>query len=356
MWRRNLEKLKILFLSSTHERGHGVPVVLNLQVAHLVARGHDIFVGGPKGENEAPYDGCQRVFLTDPAEAASFAVQQGIDCVVVETPPFFSVVRWLGEWPRTLFIDHGEPPAEFFPDGDARHQVAAEKRLCFAMSSRVTAISAAVRAEGSEERAQIIPNGNSHLVVWHDGLLRQRRVVRDKFGWADKVVVLNVCRFHAAERRYKGLDRYAEVMQEFQFMRPKLAGRTLFVLCGRAETHDVAEMERYGFEVYSNITDIEMTEMYLAADIYVNFSLWEGYNLGVGQALAAGLPVIASDIPAHRAFSIFTSNSSLTIIEKLSEYVEAMIDDNFSAERKPTVTAWGPSLERLEREIVELCK
>ncbi len=354
VWRRNVAKLRILFLSSTHELGHGVPVVLRLQAGHLIGCGHEVFVGGPRGRSEVPYEGCRRIFLTDPVEAASFAVQHGIDCIVVETPPFFSAVRWLGEWPRTLFVDHGEPPAELFPDADARRQVAAEKRLCFAMASQVAAISASVRAEGSEERAQIIPNGNSHLCIWHDSLLQQREVLRHKFGWTNKVVVLNVCRFRAAERRYKGLDKYAEVRHEFQFMRPKLAARTVFIVCGKAELDDVIEMRRYGFEVYGNITDIEMEEIYMAADIYVNFSQWEGYNLGIGQALAAGLPVVASDIAAHRAFPIFTSNGTLDIVEKLSEYAERVLANQ--VERKPLVIDWKPSLEKVEREIVELCR
>jgi len=167
-------------------------------------------------------------------------------------------------------------------------------------------------------------------------------------------VVLNVCRFRAAERRYKGLEKYAEVLREFQFARPKPAARTVFILCGKADPDDVVEMRRHGFEVYDNITDIEMDELYMAADIYVNFSRWEGHNLGIGQALAAGLQVVASDIPAHRAFPIFTSNGTLDIVEKLSEYAERVIANQ--VERKPLVMDWKPSLEKLEREIVELCR
>ena len=54
-----------------------------------------------------------------------------------------------------------------------------------------------------------------------------------------------------------------------------------------------------------------------AADAYANFSKWEGYNLGVGQALAMGLPTIASDIPAHREFEIKVTNNSENAAEWL---------------------------------------
>jgi glycosyltransferase involved in cell wall biosynthesis len=353
--RRNITKLKILFLSSVHEIGHGVPVVMNMQATYLAALGHDVYVGGPQFQREVPYAGCQRVYLSGAAEAAAYAVAHGMDCVVVETPPYFSIVRWLGEWPRTLFLDYGEPPAELFSDAAARQTVVAEKQLCSTMASKVFAISACVRAEGSEERAQIIALGNSHLVIWDEGLRWRRQAVRNKLGWADKVVVLNVCRFHAAERGYKGLDKYAEVFNELQFARPKLAAQTVFALCGKADPADVAEMQKVGFEVFANLTDSEMSEFYLAADVYANFSRWEGYNLGIGQALALGLPVIASDIPAHRAFPIATSSDMLTIIEKLSAFVETTIEERFAGGRTPVIMDWKDSLVKLEREIVELC-
>jgi GT2 family glycosyltransferase len=358
-WRiacRDLRRLKILILSVTNEIGHGVAAVVNLQAAHLAAAGHEVFIGGPKGKREFSYPGCRRIYLDRAADAASFAVESGIDCILAETPPFFSVVRWLGDWPRTMFLDHGEPPAELFPDAQERRSIAFEKETCFAMASKVFTISSSVRAEGVEERAEIIPNGNSHLTVWGESLLHRRTKVRAIRGWTKKAVVLNVCRFGSAERNYKGLDRYAEIFNEFQFARPKLAAQTIFVLCGKSSKDDAREMREAGFEVFDNVTDAEMIDLYSAADIYANFSRWEGYNLGIGQALAAGLPVIASDIPAHRAFPIFTSNCVLPVIEKLSELVMTVIENQFAQARNPIVSDWKPSLDKLEREIVHLCQ
>lgn len=353
--RRNLKRLRILILSSTHEIGHGVAVVIDLQAAHLVAAGHDVYVGGPKGKNEFRYRGSRRIYLDGPAEAASFAVEVGIDCVVVETPPFFSIVRWLADQPKTLFLDYGEPPPDLFPDAEARRAVAFEKELSFSGASKVFAISKSVRAEGSEERAGIIPIGNSHLAIWSEDLRERRHKVRAQHGWSNEVIVLNVCRFSTGERFYKGLNKYAEIANEFQFAKPKLAAHTTFVLAGKGTKADVEEMQDAGLDVFANVSDAEMTDLYCAADIYANFSRWEGYNLGIGQALAMGLPAIASDISAHRAFPIFTSNDTLPILDKLSEQAASIIDSGFKIKREPIVTDWKESLAKLEHEIVDLC-
>ena len=49
-------------------------------------------------------------------------------------------------------------------------------------------------------------------------------------------------------------------------------------------------MEALGLRVFSNLSDRELIDLYVAADVYMNFSRSEGYNLGIGQALALGLP------------------------------------------------------------------
>ena len=357
-WRqgaRDLTRLRVLMLSSTTEIGHGVAVVIDQQAAYLAAAGHEVYIGGPKGKSEFQFAGCRRIYLEEPAAAAAFAVEHGIDCVVAHTPPFFSVARWLGEWPPTLFLDYGEPPPDHFPDRDTRRSVAAEKQLCFSMASKVCAISDSVRAEGTEERALVIPLANSHLAIWSENMRPRRNAARRLRGWEESVVILNVCRFGPGERHYKGIDKYREIMREFRFARPELAARTIFVLCGKADREDVDAMREFGLEVFANVTDAELIELYLAADIYANFSRWEGYNLGIGQALAMGLPVIASEISAHRAFPIFTSNDTLPIVGQLSQYVEYAARHP-SAERRPIVVDWHDCMVRFEREIVELCR
>lgn len=358
-WRQHLRArgaLRILMLSVVHEMGHGVPVVLQLQATHLARLGHEVFVGGPRVHQGIPYDGCQLVQLSDPAEAAAYAVAKDMDCVVAHTIPFFSMVRWIGDWPRCILYDYGEPNPSFFPDAELRHLQHVERKFCFGIADRVFAISAAVRAEMDREEVGVIRLGNSHLATWSDALLSRRRQTRAARRWDGKVVVLNVCRFQRAERRYKGVDIYAAVANRFRTDHPDLAGKIEFVLCGRATEADVAEVEAMGLSVAANVSDQEMIDLYAAADIYMNFSQWEGYNLGIGQALALGLPVIASDIPAHREFGITTSNDSEEVVKALKPLVERALSGELLRLRAAKLWTWDEPLAQFAATIEAACR
>jgi glycosyltransferase involved in cell wall biosynthesis len=159
---------------------------------------------------------------------------------------------------------------------------------------------------------------------------------------------LNVCRFHQGERFYKGIDAYLSLLATCNKNNPIESKNLVFVLCGKGNDEDVAEMTRLGLKVFANVSDDEMIDLYYAADAYINFSKWEGYNLGIAQALAMGLPTMASDIPAHRAFNIFTSNimtdSARWVIERL----------NRNEPRKPRIWSWDQHTAKLISAIESL--
>ena len=303
-------KPRVLMLSITHAKGHGVPVVLAMQAEALVKAGYDVIVAGPQSGNDFPYEGCRFLEVHDPESAALAAHIYRVDCVVAHTPPFFSSVRWLGSDCPFIAYDYGEPPPDWFDDADARRDVNNEKETCLAMADRVYAISNAIRDESNATFNGVIRLGNSHLGIWTADAAMRRNAIREQFGFKDRFIILNVCRFQRGERRYKGVDHYVETMRAFQTSHPELAARCTFVLCGKGAPKDVKEMQLVGLNVYPNVTDETMSELYIGADAYMNFSQWEGYNLGVAQALAMGLPTFASDIPAHRAFGIKISNDT----------------------------------------------
>ena len=65
---------------------------------------------------------------------------------------------------------------------------------------------ATVKDEIGFDRAEVAGLGNSHLASWDGAKALRRDAVRARLGLTGKFVVLNVCRFHKPERRYKGID------------------------------------------------------------------------------------------------------------------------------------------------------
>ncbi|WP_333984776.1 glycosyltransferase [Burkholderia orbicola] len=336
---------RVMMLSSTHARGHGVAVVVELQVRALLAGGYDVIIAGFLGANDFEYTGCQKVDVRDPRSAATIAVEMGVDVIVAHTPPFFDVARWTGNVPPVIAYDYGEPPPYLFPDAEARQDILDQKALSLGICAKVFAISNAVAQEAVTPPDGVIPLGNEHLGQWNQDSNSRRARIRRKNNWDDKFVILNVCRFHAAERLYKGVDRYIEMYEMLQLLDPILAARTVLVLCGKGDADDIAQMTAHGVCVHANVSDEEMVDLYAGADLYANFSRWEGYNLGIGQALAMGLPVIASDIPAHRAFAVDVTDDPVAAATIAKNYLNGV------RERNPRIWTWEEPLASFVNEV-----
>jgi GT2 family glycosyltransferase len=358
-WRRaeSGRPSRVMFLSWTYVVGNGVPLVVQMQARRLIDEGFEVVVAGPRGAHEYDFPGCRRVYVTNPHLAAGVAIRENIDCVIVHTPPFFSITRYLGSWPLVYYFDHGEPNPEFFPDRQEREIANWEKRFCTPLATRVFAISRAIEQQSLHPDIAVLRNGNSHMAKWTAGSNGLRRAKRAQLGWKDKFIVLCVCRFTRAERSYKGVDKLIELKEELWFSHPDTRGKVVFVLAGKADEEDVAEMEKEGLSVFPNVSDRLMIELYAASDLYVSFSKWEGYNLGIGQALAMGLPVIASDIEAHREFPIVTTNSIRVAAATLYEHFAAA--DRAEVQRRAVTFDWdepvGKLVEILRSDLHSCC-
>jgi len=348
-----LTKPRILMLSSTHQIGHGVPLVIAMQADHFLALGWEVQIGGPKTESDFPYLGCKRVDVQDPLEAARYASRSNIDIVLCHTPPFFSVSRWLGPFPVVAALDYGEPNPDWFPDAAARKAQLIEKSLAMMLAHRRYGISNSVKAESKFDDMVVVPLGNSHMKGWSESRQRSRDSVRSRYNWSRKIVVLNVCRFHRAERLYKGVDIYCDLAAACT--RPQIeSSEFVFILAGKADVADVKEVQARGVQCFSNLSDEELEDLYCAADIYANFSQWEGWNLGIAQALAFGLPVVASDIPAHRDnFDIVTVGSIETAMAALKSIGEKIIASNLCPDRMPLFQHWAPRLKILSDDLLD---
>jgi len=342
----------ILILSMTYKFGFGVPIVIQQQVRRLRQLGYEVIIGGPQGDNEIAFPGCTRIVVSSAREAAVYAFEHDVALIVSHTPPFFEIPCSIGAHIPVLSYDYGEPPAELFPDPTRTYlfDVARQKRAAAPLTTLVATISQAVKDETLNNSAVVLGLANSHLPAWSDSFLRCRAEIRKRLGWDTHFVVLTVCRFSENERSYKGLDKIAEIAGEFPYQHGQLDREPVWALAGRGDASDVQQVRELGFTVFPNVPDDKMVDLYLAADAYMGFSRWEGYNLGISQALAMGLPVAASDIPAHREFPVFTSNSTLAVCNWLAREIDAC--SAAKPGRRPVIYSWEDSTRRFS-DVVE---
>ncbi len=335
--------LRILVLSAVYKKGFGVPLVIQQHAKALTAAGYDVIIGGPLGENEFHFPGCERVELGSVKEAAVYAFSGGVSLIICHTPPFFALPILVGGHIPVLAYDYGEPPAEVFADPVRSYllEVGYQKREAAALTTTIATISKAVKDEALNRDAIVVGLANSHLPAWSEASRPQRDRFRLEHGWNEGFVVLTVCRFHENERAYKGLDKIAAILREFPYLYPEQSKPLIWVLAGAGTPEDVEQAEQLGFAVFPNVSDDMLADLYRAADAYMGFSKWEGYNLGISQALAMGLPVLASDIPAHREFPITTTGSSLEACEWLARELERRTAD--APGRSATVYHWEHS-------------
>ena len=134
-------RLRILMLAATNEMSEGLASVLQMQSTHLAGLGHEVLVGGPCMHQGVPFDGCRFVQLSNPIEAASYAVARDVDCIVAYTHPFFSVVRWIGDWPRCILCDYDERDRSFLADAEVHRRKEIERRFCFGIADHIVTIS-----------------------------------------------------------------------------------------------------------------------------------------------------------------------------------------------------------------------
>jgi GT2 family glycosyltransferase len=343
-WFRSLgHPPRILVLSVVYQMGFGVPVVIQQHARKLVQLGYDVMIGGPMRDNELDFPGCQRVVLDSAKEAAIYAFTNDVALIVSHTPPFFELPILIGPHIPVLAYDYGEPSADFFQEPTRSYllNVGYQKRAAAALTTTIATISQSVKDETLNKDALVLGLANSHLPAWSEALRPARDRFRSRHGWSDGFVVLTVCRFHENERAYKGLDKIAEILRECPYLYPDQSKPLIWALAGRGTPADVEQAEQLGFTVFPNVSDDVLADLYKAADAYMGFSKWEGYNLGIGQALAMGLPTIGSDIPAHREFGIVTTNSTLAACTWLAQEVE--LRRTATAGRVTTVYDWEQS-------------
>ncbi len=145
----------------------------------------------------------------------------------------------------------------------------------------------------------------------------QRSRDRAAAGLDGRLTVLNVGGIEPRKGSLTLLDAFAQ----FRALAPDLD--PLLVLAGGATLFDYRhEVERFrerlaagGLEphvrVLGSLRCEEVQRLYRAADLFAFPSTTEGFGLAALEALASGLPVVASELDAHRTFLAHQRNALL---------------------------------------------
>ena len=369
IWRKALRPVRrpaisITFLTYRLSKGYGVDVVVSEQLQYFLHRGYSIRV--IVFEQDEYYDHLRRkdrrlhvVRLKSFKDALSLLERWRSDVVIAHTPPFFSLLPQLS-WPGLrVFYDYGEPPAELFPDAAEREQTRAEKIRVARECDVVLSISAFIARDSGIPGTVVNWLGNDHLLKGRSDLHEAAGRFRRKHDLEGQFLVLNVTRYFEAERRYKGVDFFAQVQRAFGQRYPE-ARDVRFVLIGRSTPEDRAWAASQGLVAFSDFSETELIEAYLDADAYVSGSQWEGYNLGIGQAISFGLFTAASDRGAHREFGIPVSNDPEALASQIHQaYCTVMAADGSGGDRwinhrlESRVFPWKENLVALEKTVLE---
>ncbi|MFP3256956.1 MAG: glycosyltransferase [Candidatus Nanopusillus acidilobi] len=353
----NLQSLTIVELTFRMKNGFGVDLVVTQQAKYFLSKGYNVVIICFEHEKEYvekqfhEYLGSQKfhVYQIDSLQDAIdklSAIQYHI--LIAHTPPFFSLFKIIKTNALKIFFDHGEPPPHLFPDKRDRELQNIEKYDSAKFADLSISISNFIKHESGIEHSVVLWNGNDHL-LYKEG---DRKSFRLTYGLDNCFIVLNVTRFYKYERMYKGVDLYAKVQQRLFEKYPELKTKIVFVLIGRGNEEDIAWCKENGLIVCPNMSNEMLINAYKESNLYLSMSQWEGYNLGIGQALSFGLDTIASDTGAHSEFGIFVSNN----IDELADYIAKSYERQFvnlQNYKNPIIFPWHDNLIKFEKIILK---
>lgn len=166
------------------------------------------------------------------------------------------------------------------------------------------------------------------------------------------VTILSVGRLEA----YKGVERTVAAL-------PHLPPETCLVVIGKGPASEAiaATAERLGVRdrvrLLGHVSTDELEAWYGVADVFVTLSTEEAFGMTVLEAAAAGAPVVASAIPAHREVAGYVPGDRIALVAPdvdgthLASAIEAARGRGRSADR----TGWRlPTWDAMVDGIVEV--
>ena len=171
----------------------------------------------------------------------------------------------------------------------------------------------------------------------------ERIAARRKWGIsADDFVYVYAAEFSKRKNQAFLISAFAEVAKDQPHMKLLLAGNGILLKNCKELAQRLGAEDRIRFLGFVE----NMRELYAACDVCVSVSLIEGIPFNVLEAMACGLPVIASDIKGHRELV----KSGMLFEKDDAESLKNRLKTSFRA--SPTRTALVQNLSRWDIKTV----
>ncbi len=329
--------MKICIVSSwlpSKRRPNFAPFVYNFAES-LAKYGLDISVLTPseEGEESVTCEGLMTIYRVN-SRSPIFSILRLVlktkpDIIHVQAPNFFSChaipVAKLTRIPIIATVHR----AEVAP---VSNQISIIRKHALARFNRIVAVSnhtksLAINAGVEASKISVIYNSCDESVFFYGkdkGLQRKKH----NFGSGDNIIL-----FVGNLIKRKGLS---SLIESLNTLRNKMSD-FIVIIVGQGE--DLQELKsmvnKYGLnshvKFYGRVPKTTLSELYTAADVFVLPSTSEGHSVALLEAMASGLPIVASDIQGNRESVedgvngfLFRTGSS----ENLAEKLEIILSDS----------------------------
>nr|HPQ41405.1 glycosyltransferase family 4 protein [bacterium] len=353
--------------------GFGVDLVIHEQAVRLVRRGYrvTVFPAWKTGMyDNQPYklvpltrDSDEPIQYFSPEFMnRSFDIMNRtpVNIWMIHTPPFY---YWLTHLPApVIMVEHGSPPGRFFKyrQGKALDAQTRKRQRRTFRSTRpgdgLIAISEYIRSELPQDvqpATTVIHNGADHYPpASRDSARDWRRTLGIRSG---EIMVLWVGRIQPEKdpQPYKGLGDLLRIVPKLHAGNRKIR----MVVAGKGDSSAASRLETLGIVPVFNVPRDRMPGLYAAADVFLNTSSWEGFNLPLAEAQYQGTPVVALNLCAHP--EVVMNGYSGVLGDSPGELIDAVLrlagDETLrqrmseGARRHMDAFTWDANVDALER-------
>ncbi len=292
-------KRTIVFLPVVMIRGFGVAIVVEELSRRLMTRGIDVRIGCERT------DGTFSGLKVDPIICTAQGVRDYVrdldsPILVPQASPFFELVPELSKDYECWVWENGDPtPSLFIHDRIERKSIVQNKfDNVLPCAKKIIAISDFIKHDINVRDAKIILLGCDHCPT-----ISAKE--QSHYSPNQPLKVGALMRIGPGEALYKGNNLFTDLISQVKRLGIPVEAHA----AGRGNERDASVFSEQGIVTHLNLSDPQKFEYLRGLDIFISFSLWEGFNLPLVEAQAMGTLSFALDTGAHPEVCPFILNT-----------------------------------------------